>query len=382
MADGSDHMPSAISHMREAPMLVGLRRASLGVHALASTQLAVSQYAGESDEWDAFVRRTAGGTFFHLIGWKEVLERTFAFRSHYLIARRAGQIAGVLPLFELHAPFMPRCLLSLPFAVEAGVCAADADAQEALDAAAVTLSDACAARYVELRDGRSGSAFAVRPERSDRFRRALHADDTANLAATPPKRRYMIRVAQRHGLLARVGGIDPDVFHDLYARTAGRFGTPVFPARFFHTLLKRFPDETALLTVWLGELPVAGAVLVFFGDTVCPYYVGSRREFFHYAINDFLYWEVMRYAARRGARCFDFGRSKRGSGAYEFKRLWGFDPEPLRYRVYVTSGDTPRDRSTNDGSVQWLQRAWRRLPLPVMKVLGPFFVKRYGPYYT
>jgi hypothetical protein len=29
MADGSDHMPYAISHMREAPMLVGLRRASL-----------------------------------------------------------------------------------------------------------------------------------------------------------------------------------------------------------------------------------------------------------------------------------------------------------------------------------------------------------------
>ena len=34
----------------------------------------VSPYAGERDAWDAFVRRTPGGTLFHLIGWKEVLD--------------------------------------------------------------------------------------------------------------------------------------------------------------------------------------------------------------------------------------------------------------------------------------------------------------------
>ena len=99
----------------------------------------VQPYAGEKPDWDACGRGSAGGTFFHLIGWKEVLERTFALRSHYLVARRGDAIVGVLPLFELRSPFMERCLLSLPFAVEGGVACDAPPARQALDAAAVDL---------------------------------------------------------------------------------------------------------------------------------------------------------------------------------------------------------------------------------------------------
>ena len=349
---------------------------------LGPAALTVSRSAGEAAAWDAFVRRTPGGTFFHLTGWKEVLEQTFGFAAHYLVARRAGEIVGVLPLFELRAPLMERCLLSLPFAVEAGVCSTDGAAQRALDAAALALGAARGARYVELRDGRDAPGFRVREGRYYRFRRALHADDADNLAATPAKRRYMIRRAARHGLVARVDAADLPVFHDLYARTAQRFGTPVFPVRFFRALLERFPDDTALLTVRLGTTVVAGVLALFFAGTVSPYYVGSRRDFFRYAVNDFLYWELMRHAGARGARVFDFGRSKIGTGAFTFKQLWGFDPEPLRYRVAMVGGGVAPERSSSDGRVAWLQGAWRRLPLPVTKLLGPFFVARYGAYYT
>jgi len=342
----------------------------------------VSGDAGDALAWDAFVRRTPGGSIFHLTGWKEVIEETFGFRPHYLVARCGGEIAGVLPLFELRAPLMERCLLSLPFAVDAGVCSTDAAAQRALASAALALGAARGARYVELRDGYDAPGFQVREGRYWRFRRPLHGDDAANLAATPAKRRNMIRQGTRHGLVARVDAADLPAFHDLYARTAHRFGTPVFPLRFFRRVLERLPDETALMTVRLGATPVAGALAFFFAGVVCPYYVGSRRDFFRYAGNDFLYWQLMRYAAARGARLFDFGRSKTGTGAYTFKRLWGFEPEPLRYRVGILGDGPPPGRSTSDTGVARLQRAWRRLPLPVTKLLGPFIVARYGPYYT
>jgi FemAB-related protein (PEP-CTERM system-associated) len=347
-----------------------------------ASAVVVSPYAGDHAAWDAFVRHTDGGTLFHLIGWKEVLERTFGFTAHYLVARRGTETVGVLPLFELRAPGMARGLLSLPFAVEGGVCSTDAAAQAALDAAALARGAARGARWVELRDGRSGVGFRVQEGRYWRFRRPLHGDEVADLAATPAKRRNMIRHGIRHGLQARVDADDLPVFHDLYARTARRFGTPVFPLRYFRSLLERFPDETALMTVRLGRTPVAGALVFFFGATVCPYYVGSRRDFFRYAVNDFLYWELMRYGGARGARVFDFGRSKLDTGAFRFKRLWGFDPEPLRYRVAMLAGSALAERANSDAGAAWLRTAWRFLPLPVTKLLGPFFVSRYGPYFT
>jgi hypothetical protein len=89
----------------------------------------------------------------------------------------------------------------------------------------------------------------------------------------------------------------------------------------------------------------------------------------------------MRTAVARGARRFDFGRSRTGSGAFTFKRLWGFEPEPLRYRVAVLGG-AAAPAPARSAAVDALRRAWRRLPLPLTKLLGPFFVARYGPYFT
>lgn len=342
----------------------------------------VSRYAGERAAWDAFVRRAADGTFFHLIGWKEVLEDVFGLRAHYLVARRGAEIAGVLPLFELRAPLMERCLLSVPFAVDGGVCGADRDAQDALDAAALALGRDRCARYIELRDGRDAPGFGVRDGRYARFRRQLQPDDAAEWAALPPKRRNMLRHAARHQLTADAETRDAATFHDLYAHTARRFGTPVFPARFFRTLLDRFPEETTVLIVRRGSIAVAGALLLRFGDVAFPYYAGSRREFFRYASNDFLYWELMRFARRCGARTFDFGRSKVGTGVYTYKHLWGFEAEPVRYRVRALDASAVPTRSSADAGLSGLQTVWRHLPLPLTKLLGPFFVSRYGPYYT
>ena len=343
---------------------------------------AVQPYNGARAEWDRFVRTTPGGTFFHLIGWKEVIEQTFGYRAHYLTARRGGELVGVLPLFELRSAFGKAALLSLPFAVEGGVCATDDEARAALEEAAVALQAERGAQHLELRDGLDGARFHVREGLFYRFRRALAATDDENMAAIPRKQRRMIRVAQQGGLVSRVAAGDLDVFYDLYARSVRNLGTPVFPRRYFQRFLEQFPRDCELLTVWHERTPVAAVMSFYFNDTVLPYYAGSRREYFRYAVNDFMYWELMRHARERGARWFDFGRSKKGTGAYDFKTHWGFQPEPLRYRVAGNGSQPVAERSMSSDSVQFLRRAWQRLPLPVTKMLGPFFIRRFGAFYT
>jgi FemAB-related protein (PEP-CTERM system-associated) len=341
----------------------------------------VEPYGGDRAEWDAFVLATASSTCFHRTAWLDTIERNFGYRRHDVVARRDGRIVGVLPLCEFGTFVTGRSLLSVPFAVEAGICAADPAARRALEQAAVAIGATRGAVSVELRDHAEAPEFRVREGVYCRFRRLLAARDAENLAAVPRKQRRMIRVAQRHGLRA-----DPDrrhiaVFHDLYARTARRHGSPVFALRYFQTLLDAFGDDCLLLTAWRDDVPVAGVLSFFFRDTVLPYYAGSRRELSRYAGHDFLYWELMRAAVRRGVRWFDFGRSKLGTGAFAFKRHWGFEPEPLRYRV-CTYGRSRPARSIEDAWVSPVRRAWSRLPLSLTKRLGPALVRRFGPYYT
>lgn len=341
----------------------------------------VDRYAGERDEWDAFVGGSPASTFFHRSGWLDVVEQSFGYRRHDLVARRGGHIVGVLPLCEVSRPFGRTCLMSLPFAVQAGVCADDAEARRALDAAAVALARRQKAESIEVRDGVGGDGFSPREGVYCRFRRALHASDEDNLRSIPRKQRRMIRVGQRSGLTTEVGDAHLGAFHDLHARTVRRLGSPVFAVRYFRLLLDTFGDDCMLMTVWHDGVAVAGVLSFFFRDAVLPYYAGSRREMLRYAPNDFLYWELMRHAVRRGARAFDFGRSKVGSGAFAFKRHWGFTPEPQGYRV-CAFGSAPPVRSLDDRWVRRLRRCWSQMPLSFTKLAGPLLIRRLGPYYT
>src|SRR5262249_7422490 len=135
-------------------------------------------------------------------------------------------------------------------------------------------------------------------------------------------------------------------------------------------------------TVWHRQTPVAASLSFLFGNAVLPYYAGSRREYFPYAVNDFMYWELMRYARLRGVRLFDFGRSRRNTGAYEFKRHWGFEPEPMSYRIHTVGERAAEYRQTNSRVVHILRRSWQHLPLALTRLLGPALVRHFGVYYT
>jgi len=54
--------------------------------------------AGDERQWDDFVLAQSDGTFFHLSGWRRVIEQAFRHRTYYLIAERGGTLTGVLPL--------------------------------------------------------------------------------------------------------------------------------------------------------------------------------------------------------------------------------------------------------------------------------------------
>ena len=72
--------------------------------------------------WDEYIHKSNNSTFYHQIGWKNVVEKTYKHKPIYLIAREEGEINGVLPLFLMKSMFFDKKLVSGPFAPSGGVC--------------------------------------------------------------------------------------------------------------------------------------------------------------------------------------------------------------------------------------------------------------------
>jgi len=331
--------------------------------------------------WDAFVQACPEATFFHRAGWHTVLEDSFGHRCHFLQAEQHGSITGVLPLAHVRGILSGKALISLPFCVYGGIAASDEASRQALLQAASALARQLQVGHLELRQSEGepaqlGQDWLCKP-RYATFRKPLLEDDQAQLLAIPRKQRAVLRKAMAAGLYSSMeDGIEH--FFPLYAASVHRLGTPVFARRYFALLRWVFGNDCEVLTVFQGGVAQASVLQFHFRDEVLPYYGGGSVLARSSGANDFLYWESMRRARARGARQFDFGRSKIGTGAWDFKKNWGFAPQPLPYAYQLIEGSKLPDVQPLNPAYARLSRAWRRLPLPLANLLGPHIVRQLG----
>src|SRR5947207_11372288 len=112
----------------------------------------------ECDQWETFVDQCRDATFFHRIGWRDIIEDVFGHRCHYLVAERDGKWTGVLPLAAIRSWLFGHALVSLPFAVYGGPAANDHESARALISAAEKLAQELGVDYLELRNTRTHCA--------------------------------------------------------------------------------------------------------------------------------------------------------------------------------------------------------------------------------
>lgn len=337
----------------------------------------VHTYAGsQASRWDAFVRNEPSATFYHLSGWMRVMERTYGYRCQALYAERNGQITGVLPLFSINNWILGNCLISSPFAVYGGIAAADAESYKALLDHAKDLARAQDVQFLELRNHAGELLPDFHPSsRHVTFSCELQPDPEMNLKRLPRDTRYMIRKAAKLGLHVRHNVDQLDQFHELFAMNLRRHGTPMMPKSLLINLVEEFGEQVDLLMVYSQGKAVSGVLTFLFGETVLPHYSGASPAAKRLAANNFLYWELMRWAAERGYRRFDFGRSKIGTGAYLFKTQWNMKISPLPYQVFLVKKKSVPDFSPANRRFELATRAWSRLPLWLTKTVGPHIVR-------
>ena len=333
--------------------------------------------------WDRFVEGHAGGTFFHRAAWSTVLARAFRHTSMFAYAERDGAITGVLPLVHVKTAMFGNTLISSPFCVYGGPLCVDAESRAALDEYASLAMDRTKASALEYRfrenpDADSGAEqWQSKDDLYVTFRKPIERDDAANMKSIPRKQRAMVRKGVERGLRSEANA-EVGTLHAIYAESVRNLGTPVFSRRYFQLLSDVFKDHMDIVTVLDGERAVAAVLNFYDRGEVIPYYGGGTANAREVAGNDFMYWEVMRRAAARGCTLFDFGRSKVGTGAFSFKKNWGFSPQPLFHRFRLRPGEAIPDHNPLNPKYRLFIAGWKRLPLPIANRLGPIIVRGVG----
>ncbi|MFN0314993.1 MAG: FemAB family XrtA/PEP-CTERM system-associated protein [Burkholderiales bacterium] len=332
----------------------------------------------DRDRWDAFVHTCPEATFFHRFGWKPLIERVFGHRTFFLMAERGGDIEGVMPLVQVKSMLFGHGLVSLPFGVYGGPAGVSDEAAHALTDAAVKLAGDLGAKHLELRNRAALNPQWPRQDLYVTFRKEILADEEANMLAIPRKQRAMVRKGIKAGLRSEIDS-GTERFFQLYAGNVHRHGTPPFPKRYFDALKEEFGEDVeALIVVDAQGVSLSGVLSFYFRDEVLPYYAGDDPRARDVAANDFKYWELMRRACARGLRVFDYGRSKRGTGSFDFKKNWGFEPQPLHYEYWLSSGDRIPQNNPSNPKYKAFIALWRRMPRPVANVLGPYLSRHLG----
>ncbi|MBF0422533.1 MAG: FemAB family PEP-CTERM system-associated protein [Magnetococcales bacterium] len=329
--------------------------------------------------WDRFALATEPATFFHRAGWKTVVEQAFGHQTHYLLAENKGTIVGILPLGRIKSRLFGDTLISIPFGVYGGVVAADKQVALLLEQAAMELAQRLGVGALEIR-----SELPLPPPWQTKhlyctFKKEIFTDAEANLEAIPRKQRAEVRRGVKLGLTGTVEQEVAGVCYDIYSESVHHLGTPVFARRYFAILREVFGDDCDALVVRHQSRPVAAVLNFYFRDQVLPYYGGGIADGRRLGATHFMYWDLMnRSAAARGTKIFDFGRSKVGSGSYDFKKFYGFEPRPLHYAFYLKPGQGMPNISPNNPKYKLFIELWKKLPLGVSRWLGPMLAKDLG----
>lgn len=327
-------------------------------------------------EWDEFVTAHPQGSPFHLIAWKKTIEESYSYKPLYLLAKDSRGVRGVLPLFLVRNPVVGKALISSPFAVYGGILADTDPARKTLYRHVKELGEELGVDHIELRN--SFPEQCVGPANVFRyvtFTARPEPNEDLLLDALPKKTRNLVRKALKTAFSIRYGIRDAAPLDKLHSQNMRRLGTPCFPRRYFERLLANFGEMADIREVWLQDKLAAVSLNFFFQGVMHTYHAAADTRLNALAPNTFMYFDHLRWAGQNGYALFDFGRTKKGTGVFDFKRHWNTEMRELPYEIVLIKRRQLPDFSPLNPRFELAIRCWKKVPLPITRMLGPRLIE-------
>lgn len=337
----------------------------------------------ECQRLERYVAQHPGGTAFHRPAWIGAVARGTGNQALTLVAERNGDVIGYLPLTEVHSPIFGRMLAGSGFGVGGGILADTDKALQLLLAGVEELALRRACACIELRGGpvpEDRESWIIRNTAHCGFIAPMQDNDEAQLLSIPKRQRAEVRKGIDRNFTVETGSSERDrqAHFAIYSESMRNLGTPMFPRELFDAVLDAFGEAADIMTIRHEGQPVSSVLSLYHRGAVMPYWGGGIRHARVLRSNEYMYYALMCHGRIRGCTHFDFGRSKTGSGPYNFKRNWGFTPEPLSYGIWTAPGSNSRDADPSSGKHARQIAIWQRLPLSIANRLGPLIARGLG----
>lgn len=333
---------------------------------------------GDADRqaWDAFVNEAPHASFYHRFAWRDVNEGILGHRAYYLAAMDGDRFAGILPFVHMKSRLFGSLACSMPFVNYGGPCAADPAVERLLVDEATRICDRERVRYLEIRSRHHLGPDLPSSQHKVSMTIDLAQDPEVLWKHFKSDHRQAIRRGYKHGLTARVGrGELLEPFYEVLSESWRNLGTPLYQKAFFGEIVKRFPDDVRLTVVFAGDEPAAAAFDGCHRDIVEGMWLGAKAKFRQQLAGYVLYWELLKHACETGYRRFHLGRSTAESTGETFKKKWNATATQLHWHyVLRTQREIPQLNVQNQ-RYQLAINAWRRLPVGLTRVIGPYIAR-------
>lgn len=328
------------------------------------------------NSWENFVNTHPDATFYHRIGWKEVMEKSFGHKTYYLMAFRNNDVSGILPIVHVKSILFGSILCSMPFLNLGGICASDGETERALLKSTSEISRELKADYLELRHAHQSITEVPRKTHKVSMTIELNSDSEVLWKNFTTKHRTAIRRAAKNELEVIHGkdNLLPSFFSIL---TQGwkELGTPLYSYSFFENILNIFHDTIEIFLIMHDGKPVAGAFNGLFRDTVEGMWAASPRQYIKLQANYVLYWEMIRHACLNGFKWYHLGRSSTDSGGTFYKEKWNAFPKQLYWEYVLNKKKSIPELNVNNPKYKLAIQAWRKLPHVFTAKIGPCLAK-------
>lgn len=345
----------------------------------------------DNNNWNEFVRDASVSNsescgHWVLWQWRTIISKAFGHKPYYLIARVNNNIAGVLPIFHVKSILFGSALISVPYLNGGGVIATNQEVESALIKYATELGKELNTNYVELRFRKQleDSTYNLK-ERSHKVAMLLKLQQNPEelFGTFPAKLRSQIRRPTKSGIVTQSfsgeNHREISAFYDVFAHNMRDLGTPVYPKRLFIETAKHFGSDCKIIISRLNTKPIACGITIG-GNShgsnshVEILWASTLRNHNSLSPNMVLYWEAIKNACENNYQFFDFGRSSPDSGTYKFKKQWGAEPHKLYWYYEVNKGSIP-DINPKSSKYSLLVNTWKRLPIPLAKVIGAWVTR-------
>ena len=336
------------------------------------TELEITELRKEEEkDWDKYVYKSNTSTFYHQIGWRNVVEKTYKHKPIYLIAKEESEIKGVLPLFLMKSMIFGKKLVSVPFAPYGGVCADNETVENALIDEAKRITKECGADYLELRQfNRNKTELAANDAYVTSILELDKNPDVLWNTFRKSMRRY-VRKANKNNFQVTINSKNLKEFYNIYSQSMHNLGTPAHSYTFFRNILLEFPEDTNIATIEYKDKVISTIFLLYFKNMVIYGWGASLKEYLELSPNYLLFWEAIKDSCEKGLDFFDFGRSQPNTGVFLFKEGWGAEPKQLYYLYYLNNINKMPDTTQLNPKRQRFAKLWNKLPTSLTNKLGP-----------